>query len=232
MDMDSPALPAPLGVIPNLSNPPSERQPAIVAASVVLLVFPTIFLSLRCYVRYFKLEKWDLVDYICVLAWSLLVVLISLGFSTLKLGNGIHGYHLTLAHFSKFGEILNDQQTIYVAALMLTKTAILLQLKEIFVPLSRTPRWWLISGLIILNTVYFTINMFFEIFACVPRESIWNPSVPGRCINLGLLFITSAAINLGEDIIILVLPISWILKLQVNLRRRIGISVVYATGVL
>ena len=160
------------------------------------------------------------------------MALISLGLSTIRLGIGTHGYNLTLAHFSGFGERLNNMQIIYVVALLLTKTAILLQLMEIFVPISRTSRWWILVGMIIVNAVYLTINFFLEIFVCVPRERIWNPSIQGHCISIGELFIATAAVNLGEDVLILALPISWILRLQVNSRRKMGICVVYATGIL
>ncbi|KAL9070876.1 MAG: hypothetical protein Q9157_005669 [Trypethelium eluteriae] len=229
--MDLPALPPPPGVVPDLANPPSGRRDAVLVSSIILLVFPTVLVSIRSYVRFFILKKWLVVDYVCILAWCLLVVLISLGFSTLKDGNGRHGWDLTAAHFSKYAEVLNDQQIIYVVALLVTKTAILLQLMEIFVPQARTSRWWLMVGMIALNTIYLTINLFLEIFVCIPREKIWNPSTPGHCIDIGVLFIASAAVNLGEDLLILALPISWILRLQVNSRRKVGISVVYATGI-
>ena len=74
--------------------------------------------------------------------------------------------------------------------------------------------------------------MLFEIFECTPREKIWNPSLPGTCINIQLSFVITAVINIVSDVTILLLPLAWIWQLQMPVTRKLGVSAVFATGLL
>lgn len=117
-------------------------------------------------------------------------------------------------------------------AIFSVKTVILTQYLNIFCPSKKAPRWKVIVSLIVANAIFFTILFFLEIFQCIPRPKIWNPSIPGSCINIEQTFIASGVINVCDDFTILILPISWIWRLQSPLRKKIGICVVFCTGVL
>jgi hypothetical protein len=71
-----------------------------------------------------------------------------------------------------------------------------------------------------------------EIFQCHPREKIWNPLIPGSCVDVRASFIFTASVNLVSDIMLLVLPIYFVLQLQMSLNRKIGISAIFASGLL
>ncbi|KAL8803523.1 MAG: hypothetical protein Q9182_003124 [Xanthomendoza sp. 2 TL-2023] len=73
---------------------------------------------------------------------------------------------------------------IYMLLVLIIKVAVLLQYLRIFVPI-RNMMWYLTWLLIGIN---FTSNLgitFAFIFQCVPRQKLWKPSLPGRCIDLG-----------------------------------------------
>lgn len=86
--------------------------------------------------------------------------------------------------------------------------------------------------LIIVNAVAFTIFLFLEIYECNPRQKIWTPSIPGSCINIQKTFVAAGALNVVDDFLILFLPIGWVWKLQIPTRRKLGIAVIFATGIL
>jgi hypothetical protein len=119
-------------------------------------------------------------------------------------------------------------------AILFTKIAILLQLLDIFAPpqVLRNLRWYTLWTLIGLNTAFFTTLMFVEIFQCVPRKKIWNPTVQGKCININQTFVATGVINVVDDWVILILPLVWTWKLQLRTKQKIGVSLIFATGLL
>ena len=114
----------------------------------------------------------------------------------------------------------------------LTKVSILLQLMRIFVPDRRSHDYLVVQILIWLNVSFFTACFFLEIFSCIPREALWDPSVTGKCVNLPLSFIITAVINIVSDLSMLALPLVWVWRLQMVSTWKLRISAVFATGIL
>ena len=133
---------------------------------------------------------------------------------------------------SNHGQIINIHQVLYMPSILFTKVAILLQLQDIFVHGQRNVRWYTLQGLIILNSIFFTILLFLEIFECVPRRKIWDPTVEGRCINIEKTFVATGVINVLDDFIILILPLYWVWQLKISTRKRAAICLVFAAGLL
>lgn len=74
----------------------------------------------------------------------------------------------------------NVGSTIYGPIIAIAKLAILLQYKRLFVAHKRDFVFYGIHVLIWTNLVFYFIETFLEIFACSPREKIWNPLTPVR----------------------------------------------------
>jgi hypothetical protein len=114
------------------------------------------------------------------------------------------------------------------------KYFILIQLKRIFCPpgSSRRTVWWVITVLTCITVIYFTVCFIVWMFACMPREKIWNPDVPGKCISEGTNIFAAGPINLVIDLGILFTPLWAIWHLQMPLKRKLGVSCVFAVGIL
>lgn len=87
-------------------------------------------------------------------------------------------------------------------------------------------------GTIGTHFTFYLIVTGLNIFICPPRERFWNVFREGSCYNWGALMKATSLFNVISDINILVLPIPSIWKLQVVPKKKIGISVVFAAGVL
>ena len=122
----------------------------------------------------------------------------------------------------------------YSVLVFLTKLSILLLYLRIFVPAKtwRNKTYVAIHFVLWFNVLFYTANTFGEIFYCTPREKIWNPEVPGHCVDVYVLIIGSAAINAFSDLMMIIIPISVIWRLQMATRRKIGLSVIFAFGIL
>ena len=72
-----------------------------------------------------------------------------------------------------------------------------------------------------------------SIFQCNPIEKAWlGPAVAGTCINLKASFIGNAVPNILTDIIILCMPVTQVLKLQVSNAQRASLIFMFLLGAL
>ncbi|KAF2011092.1 hypothetical protein BU24DRAFT_427301 [Aaosphaeria arxii CBS 175.79] len=110
------------------------------------------------------------------------------------------------------------------------KFAILLQIKHIFTKHQRNFNYYAVHTLLACNFLVYLALFFAFIFACWPREKIWHPHLYGRCISTNASIIATSAINILSDFTILFLPLLSISRLQLPLKKKIGVSTVFAIG--
>lgn len=92
---------------------------------------------------------------------------------------------------------------------------------------------WVATYLVIVtNFLFYTILVFLNIFMCRPREKIWNPLITGSCYDWNATNLSAGIFNSISDFAILLLPVRSIWKLQIPLKKRLGISIVFATGIV
>ena len=121
---------------------------------------------------------------------------------------------------------------LYGPLIFAAKLLILLQFKNLFVPRQRSLIYWFIQLLIWSNLIFYLIDTFVLAFACTPRTKIWDPSVPGHCLNYNLNYIITGAWNIFSDFSILLLPLYSIWQLQLPMKKKLDVSAIFATGLL
>lgn len=113
------------------------------------------------------------------------------------------------------------------------KTAILREWIRLFVPRgTKTRFYWACVIFICLNILYYTASILASALSCSPHEKIWNKSLPGKCVDNKVIFVSSAAINVVSDLAILILPQKIIWSLHTTKRKKIAVSSVFAIGVM
>lgn len=61
----------------------------------------------------------------------------------------------------------------------------------------------------------------------------WDVTVTGgSCINRPGLYIATAVANIVSDLVLFVLPIPMVIGLQIPLKQKIGLSLIFAVGSL
>lgn len=138
---------------------------------------------------------------------------------------------LTIAIVIKYSYIAG---IIYGATVFIIKLSILLQYLRIFVPTRRSDfMFWGCHVVIWINFLFYVAITFTGIFLCHPREKYWNVLIStGHCANPYIANIVVAAMNSFSDFVILLLPQGVIWKLQMPLKRKIGVSAIFLTGLL
>lgn len=178
-----------------------------------------------------------------------LVAYASIGCLSLRYGNGVHQWDVPLQDVFYFAQVnrlhvsnefqladgkqlANVEQILYGPIVLLAKLSILLQYQRIFVPNHAGKLYYTVQFIIWLNLLFYIAATLASIFTCMPRKKIWEPSTPGRCVNIGIVVITNGAINVISDFSVLVLPLNSIWELQMPRKRKIALSAVFATGLL
>jgi len=67
---------------------------------------------------------------------------------------------------------------------------------------------------------------------CTPHEAIWKFYLPRECYNLVPVQLTSGSVQLFSDIVMLMLPQKVIWGLNLNWKKKIGVSVIFSLGIL
>lgn len=70
------------------------------------------------------------------------------------------------------------------------------------------------------------------ILDCVPFDKDWDVSLKGNCVDAGTFVIASGSISIVTDAVNIALPICVFVNLDMSLRRRLGLLLIFSLGVL
>ena len=116
---------------------------------------------------------------------------------------------------------------------MLLKVAILREFIHIFVPYgTRRGLYRCCQCLIWFLLLFYPAMVVFANVQCSPHRKIYDLSVKGHCFNRRALDITVSFVTLLTDFAILLLPQLAIWKLQMPRVRKIGLSAIFAVGIV
>ncbi|OTA54202.1 hypothetical protein K449DRAFT_469621 [Hypoxylon sp. EC38] len=228
---NTPSLAPPPGIEPNFSNPVT-LQSKVIAVAAVTLFLCTVGISARIYTRAVILKQFDHTDCSVLLAEALFTAFMALTIVTGQHGQGRHQWDITVTNGSKILRYSNISQVIYSPTMFFAKYAVLRQIELIF--LKHRPRhvaYKVIWALIWANLVFYTAMMISFILGCVPREKIWHPQVPGRCINNTLALLFTSTINVISDLTIFIVPLAGVWTLQLPSTKKLGAMAIFAVGI-
>lgn len=120
----------------------------------------------------------------------------------------------------------------YAPAMLCTKIAILLLYRRVFSPLRQSNFDLTLRIFMAILCLFYTATFFVKIWTCVPRVRIWDKSIPGKCLDAPAVLNTNGIWNLLTDIIILLIPMRAVWNLQLDTKRKIGITLVFTLGCL
>ena len=129
-------------------------------------------------------------------------------------------------------QLANASQIMYGPLIFITKLSILLLYIRVFAPTKKSWMYIFIHGLLWFNAAFYLADTLLEIFACVPREKIWNPDVHGYCVNVNAMILATAILNTISDFSLLILPIFSVWRLHMQNTQKLGISAIFAAGLL
>ncbi|KAL8946970.1 MAG: hypothetical protein Q9222_006702 [Ikaeria aurantiellina] len=222
----------PPGVTANRDHPVSNAFRGYIAAGVCLpLIF--IFASIRAYAKLRIQRSRTKDDFTFMLATVWTVIYIGLIIAMLKENLfGMHAWDLTLndLHQDPPVILILILECLYGPFIWLIKLSLFLLYLEIFSPL-RYLRILVWVGVAVTALFYFPASIA-KIALCAPRgrETYAQAYAASRCGDSKAINVCIGVFNIVSDLYLLVLPIRPTLKLNLPLRRRIGVLFVFTTG--
>ncbi|RWA08446.1 hypothetical protein EKO27_g6649 [Xylaria grammica] len=221
------ALAPPDGVVPNFINAPSIHHVHI-AVAIAAATTSTIAITARTYTRAKVMKMFGLDD--CNLQ-ATFAVYVAFTITTGKYGQEEHQWNVTLARLSTLLKYINYIEILYGPLMFSAKFVVMRQIETIFLQHKyRSISHTLLKTLIWAKLFFYGGWMLPFILACIPREKIWNPRIPGRCIDNDAALIASSAINILSDVTILSLPLAAIRHLQVARKSKLKAAAIFAVG--
>lgn len=120
-------------------------------------------------------------------------------------------------------------QIVYNPSLTVVKLSILVFLRRL------ESRSRVVNGLIWGAMAFvvglFVATLFVDIFQCTPVAYVYDFTiVGGKCIDQGGFYVSTAALNLFTDLVVLSIPVIITWKLQMPMRRKIAVCVILCLG--
>ncbi|KAJ5766807.1 uncharacterized protein N7511_004423 [Penicillium nucicola] len=143
---------------------------------------------------------------------------------------GIHIWDVPKDYNPRPGLVWNfANQLIYNPALTLVKVSILLFLRRLD-SRSRIVKYLIWSSMAVVVGLFVTVILV-DIFQCHPVAYVYDQTIPGgKCINQGAFYVSTAALNLFTDLMVLSIPIIITWRLQMPLRRKIAVCIILCLG--
>ncbi|CAI7578587.1 unnamed protein product [Penicillium glandicola] len=143
---------------------------------------------------------------------------------------GIHVWDIPEDYSARPGLVWNfANQLLYNPALSAVKLSIVLFLRRLD-SRSRIVKY-LIWGSFAMVIILFITVLLVDIFQCHPVQYVYDTTITGgKCINRGAFYVSTAALNLFTDIMVLSIPIIITIRLQMPLQRKIAVCVILCLG--
>ncbi|KAK6858455.1 hypothetical protein PG995_006154 [Apiospora arundinis] len=116
----------------------------------------------------------------------------------------------------------------------LCKLSIVWQYRRVFPTPGATRLCNYLMGILV---VYGLFSLFGAVFRCWPVSSMWDlplagvsPESTARCMDLGIFHYVSSGVNIFMDLVIFALPVPLIRRLQISVRQKWALMLVFCFG--
>ncbi|KAJ5613662.1 hypothetical protein N7528_007316 [Penicillium herquei] len=208
----------------------SHQQNIALGIVVAFPILGGISIILRLWARYLSRSQLTSDDYLITAGYILAISQSVTSWYYIKYNFvGIHEWDIPAVYNVRQGLIWNYvNQLLYNPCLTLIKVSILIFLRR----LDSQSR--LVKGLIWTSLVFvlglFTAVLFVDIFQCLPIRYNWDTSIDGHCIQQGAFYVSTAALNLFTDLLVISIPIIITWRLQMPLRRKLAVCLILCLG--
>ncbi|GAB1316522.1 Rhodopsin domain-containing protein [Madurella fahalii] len=117
--------------------------------------------------------------------------------------------------------------TILYLCFFLAKISVCLMYRRIF----STPQFRKACLILMaVSTAWFIATQVANLVMCIPIESFWIRTMPGRCLNFNLFSLITGIADIVIDTAILLLPVRAVISLQMPRRTKIMVSGIFLLG--
>ncbi|KNG87281.1 hypothetical protein ANOM_004939 [Aspergillus nomiae NRRL 13137] len=209
-----------------------SKQPVLYAITIIFMVLETTAVILRFVSRRIGKVSWSRDDALIIASWAMTItfnvtILVDVRYG----GTGLHMARIMETDPSMsvyFSQDILPVGITWILSVALSKLTVLSLYLSLFA-IKRVTRYicYATGAIIILNCLG-GISACFGV--CVPLKALWDTGVAGHCFNLNMLLRWIRLPHILSDVIMLILPISHIIKLQTTRRIKFGLLISFLFG--
>ncbi|KAF4427500.1 hypothetical protein CFRS1_v006022 [Colletotrichum fructicola] len=195
------AAPPPEGVVPNFENPTDVLHTINLVSQILSIVSVSIFMMIRCYVKWAMTPPFHIDDWMALVAWVL-----SIAYSATALCNTM------------------------VEAITFTKSLrrVLLGSRRVFGTYKKTVI--ATYAVIIFMVGYYAPVLVIKTLICRPIAGFWDPDLPADCFNQRAVFVADTAVSAATDLAVLTIPIPVAVTLRMSWSKRLKVLAMLSAG--
>ncbi|KAL3481552.1 hypothetical protein BJX99DRAFT_253476 [Aspergillus californicus] len=218
-----------MGWVYNADNPdPDSHAARIIGLCLTFATLACIAVMFRFHVRIFVKKSLWVDDFAALFSALMGMAYAGLAVAQTRWGLGLHMDYFPPENNVPFSQMQYAGGPIYTLALLGFKISLLASYLRIggFVHSYRMVIYAAIAACV-CNQIIFT---FVLSFGCNPVAKQWDPSIAGSCINTVSSYYGLAGTSLVFDVIIIALPLPILARLQLKLRQKVMLGVLFGLG--
>ncbi|KAA8643374.1 CFEM domain-containing protein [Aspergillus tanneri] len=209
-----------------------RKGPAEISGSTLApLILSSLFFLVRIVAKSLGLAGgWGSDDYTIIGAYVIGVALYVLNIYMIRCGFGQDIWEIPFPTITQFYKYFEAFAVMYKIQISLAKISVCLFLLRIFQ--SRTFRY-LAHALICLNAAIGITWAFVDSLRCIPTHLLWDGwknEEPEQCINFIVAILVNCLVNIIVDAALILLPVYEVSKLQLPLRKKIAVGLMFVMG--
>ncbi|KAH8660722.1 hypothetical protein BGZ60DRAFT_566429 [Tricladium varicosporioides] len=194
----------------------------------VCTVAAVCFLAVRLVVKWRKFKAFTIDDYLLILAASCLIGDLAIQQYMWDRGMASIGT-ASRENFVNIMQMIIPGSVLYVTSLWAIKVALVIFYKRIA---ARTKLQTVYNVVLGFLAVSWLVIFFDIIFQCFPTNRKWTQDPNKTCSSKAsdINYWLTILLNIGTDLVIISLPITMVLKLQMPMKQKLGVAGMFALG--
>ncbi|KAF2398132.1 hypothetical protein EJ06DRAFT_523486 [Trichodelitschia bisporula] len=215
--------------LPNYVNPETRKTALFVCIGIGIGFALPLVLS-RIFIRLRMKGKLGADDWVIVAA---MIQILSIGSNALAVygthfGGGYHLWDVKPQWVPIFRKIAMAGAILFNTLVVLPKISVCLTYLRLFP--SRLNRYFCIILIVFMIGLCLSTDLV-TIFQCRPVKSYWDATVTAEyCVDPPAFNLTTGSLNSFTDLLSYLWPIQFLLRVQIPLRQRLGICLLFALG--
>ncbi|RFU24776.1 hypothetical protein B7463_g11559, partial [Scytalidium lignicola] len=207
--------------------PIASRSAELIRDIIIIaaVTFPVV--ALRFLARRMVVSKlwWD--DFAVALAALMMIPMTVIPIYNATRGFGKHFWDVPPENIAELRKLYYISQILYAVVQALAKLSILFLYLRIFMNKNFRLFTQFAIGWMACHTIAFVLVVSFQ---CLPVISVWDVTIQGRCIDSQAFVYAVAATAIFEDIVIMLMPILELKNLNLDLRKKIALMLIFFLG--
>ncbi|OOF99322.1 hypothetical protein ASPCADRAFT_160022 [Aspergillus carbonarius ITEM 5010] len=204
-----------------------DRRPQARIGIGIVTALSGIIVLIRVYARWFMIRSFGWDDGLICIAMLTNIAVMALSLQVLRYGAGLHIWALDVAQTPLLYKWLVAAQLVYMIALWVCRLSGL----AFYHRLNPMPQFQLyLQVSVAFVTAVMIAQVLIIALQCIPLAALWG-GAEGKCLGSKTVFISTAAMTIICDSLILLLPVQIVFSIKANATRKAALSVVLCFGV-